>query len=242
MQRPVKILLISDIHGNFPALEAVEQQVRNESFDLIINGGDTTVYAPFPNETIDWLREHNSISILGNTDIKVLHLLEGRKLKKPRKAEKRIMYTWTAEHLTPENRKYLSQIKKTARLDLEGHRIGLFHGSPANDNEHLFQDTPATRFRELTRKTDCNIIITGHSHSPFHKKINDVHFINPGSVGRMFDKNPDASYAIVDLASDLVQVTLYRCPYDVEQVVSKLRKNLMPPIYEDMYRLGRKLN
>jgi len=238
----VKILLISDIHGNFPALEAVEQQVKDESFDLIINNGDLTVYAPFPNETIDWLRARDAISILGNTDIKVLRLLEGKKLKKPQNAEKRIMYTWTAEHLTPENVKYLSEREKRVRLDLEGHCVGLFHGSPVSDNEHLFYDTPTTRFRELTKKTDCDIIIIGHSHSPFHKKINGVHFINPGSVGRMFDKNPDASYCIVDLTPERVKVKLFRCPYDIDKLISKLRDNLMPPVYEDMYRLGRKLN
>jgi putative phosphoesterase len=238
----VKILVISDIHSNYPALEAVDRQVKAKTFDMIINGGDSTVYATFPNETLDWLREHRVVSILGNTDIKVLKLLEGKTFKKPRSAEKRIMYTWTADHLTPENKMYLAEIDNRIELDLEGHLIGLFHGSPANDNEHLFFDTPTTRFRELTRKTGCSIIITGHSHSPFHKKINNVHFINPGSVGRMFDKNPDTSYAVLELAKDRVQVRLFRCPYDIEKVVSGLRKNLLPPIYEEMFRQGRKLN
>jgi len=238
----VKILLISDIHSNYPALAAVDRQVKAETFDMIINGGDSTVYATFPNETLDWLRAHQAISILGNTDIKVLKLLEGKTFKKPRNAEKRIMYTWTAEHLTPENRKYLAGIKNRIRLDLEGFRIGLFHGSPANDNEYLFSDTSAIHFQKLTRKTDCSIIITGHSHSPYHKKINNVHFINPGSVGRMFDKNPDASYAILELAKDWVQVRLFRCPYDIDKVANGLKANLLPPIYEEMFRQGRKMN
>lgn len=238
----MKILLISDIHANYPALEAIARRVKAETFDMIINGGDSTVYATFPNETLDWLRSHRAISILGNTDIKVIKLLDGKTFKKPRNAEKRVMYTWTAEHLTPENRKYLAGIKDRIKLDLEGFRIGLFHGSPANDNEYLFSDTPATHFQKLTGKTDCSIIITGHSHSPYHKKINNVHFINPGSVGRMFDKNPDASYAILELAKDRVQVRLFRCPYDIDKVADGLKANLLPPIYEEMFRQGRKMN
>lgn len=239
---PKTILLISDVHANYPALKAVGKQIRDIKFDLIINGGDMTVYAPFPNETIDWLRNHNAVSILGNTDIKVLRIIDGKKMKKPRNAEKRIMYTWTAENLTTENKEYLIKTDKRAHLELEGHRIGIFHGSPASDNEHLFSDTPTSRFHELAKITDCDIVLIGHSHSPFHKKVNNVHFINPGSVGRMFDKNPDASYAIMELSPEKVNVDFYRCPYDIEKVVTGLRNNLLPSIYEEMYRSGTKLN
>ena len=238
----MKILLISDIHGNYPALEAVDRHADAASFDRIFNIGDATVYAPFPNETLDWLRQHEVISILGNTDIKVIKLLTGKSFKKPRKSEKRIMYSWTADHLTPNNKEYLSAVRNRIKLELEGYRVGLFHGSPEQDNEHLFNDTPATRFQELARKSDCHIIITGHSHSPYYKKIKGTHFINPGSVGRMFDKNPDASYATLELLPDRVKVQHYRCPYDIDKVIRELRNNLMPPIYEDMFRLGRKLN
>lgn len=237
-----RILLISDIHANYPALKSVADQVKNKQFDMIINGGDSTVYAPFPNETIDWLRKNKAVSILGNTDIKVLRLLAGKKMKKPRNPDKRIAYTWTAEHLTSKNKKYLSKIPNRMQLELAGHRIGIFHGSPENDDEHLFSDTPTKRFQELAKKTDCEIVLVGHSHTPFHKKINKVHFINPGSVGRMFDKNPAASYAIMKLSPAKVNVSFYRCQYDIEKVALELRNNLMPPIYEEMYRSGRKLN
>jgi len=238
----VTILLISDIHANYPALHAIDRQVRNMHFDLIINGGDSTVYATFPNETLAWLREHKAVSILGNTDVKMLRLLAGKKMKKPRKAEKRIMYTWTADHLTPKNRDFLAAIPNRLHLDIEGYRIGLFHGSPDNDNEHLFADSPSSRFQKLASKSDFDLIITGHSHSPYHKLINKVHFINPGSVGRMFDGQPDGSYAVLRLAKDNVRVDHFRCPYPVEELVASIRQNQLPSVYEAMYRSGRKLN
>ena len=135
---PANVLLISDIHANFPALAAITDQVKDDKFDLIINGGDSIVYAPFPNETLDWLREHNAISILGNTDIKALQVLAGKKLKKPRKQDKRVMYTWTAKQLTRKNKKFLGDIPGRKIIELEGYRIGIFHGSPADDC-HIFQ-------------------------------------------------------------------------------------------------------
>ncbi len=238
----MKILLISDIHGNYPALEAVARHAGSSSFDRIFNIGDSTVYAPFPNETLEWLRKNGAISILGNTDSKVIKLLKGKSFNKPRKAEKRIMYTWTADHLSPENKTYLAAVPKKATLEYGGYKIGLFHGSPERKSEHRFNDTSSTRFQEIARKSDCDIIITGHSHTPYHKKISKKHFINPGSVGRMFDKNPEASYATLELMPERIKVQHFRCPYDVSKVVDELRNNLMPPIYEDMFRLGRKLN
>ena len=80
-----KILLLGDIHANYPALKAVHNYIRPDRFDLIINTGDFTVYSTFPNETIQWFRERKkTICILGNTDRRVLRILKGKKLKKPK--------------------------------------------------------------------------------------------------------------------------------------------------------------
>lgn len=237
-----RILLVSDIHGNFPALTAIERKTRGCRIDIVLNCGDCVVYAPFPNETLEWLRAHHAVSILGNTDTKVLELLGGRSFTKPRKAEKRIMYEWTARELSPENRAYLAAMPRRAFLVVEGFRIGMFHGSPDNDNEFLFDDTPADRFRELAGKTDCDILVSGHSHTPYHKRINAVHFLNPGSAGRMFDGNPDSAFAVLELAPDCVLVRLFRCSYPVEELIERHRRNRLPPVYEEMYRIGRKLN
>lgn len=238
----MKILLLSDIHGNFPALEAVARQVELTSFDLVCNCGDSTVYAPFPNETINWLRHHKAHSIRGNTDDKVIKLIKGKSFKKPSKPEKRIMYTSTAESLTKENRSYLLGLKKKKRLHISGHILGLFHGSPADHDEFLFANTPDVHFAMLAEAGKETIVVTGHSHSPYHKHIKGVHFINPGSIGRMFDSNPEASYAILSLTAKSVKVKHFRCPYNINKVTQAIRKMKLPPIYCQMYQVGRKLN
>lgn len=247
----MRILLLADIHGNYPALQAIDQQLDAAGFDHIINCGDSLVYAPFANQTIKWLRQQRVISILGNTDQKVIRLLAGKKVKKPSNPEKRIMYTTTAEALSSDNRRYLCSLTTTARLKLRPDgkappaakiKLGIFHGSPADPDEFLFAYTPDARFNELAALTNCNIVTTGHSHSPYHKLVAGIHFINPGSVGRMFDGNPSASCATINIAGDAISVRHFRIAYAVDEVILKIRKENLPDIYTTMYRQGKKLN
>lgn len=247
----IRILLISDIHGNYPALQAIDRQLDAASYDYIVNSGDSLVYAPFPNETLTWLAEHQTLSILGNTDKKTIKFLSDKPVKKPGNPEKRIMYTETAKDLDSGNRRYLLSLRKkqTLRLHLSNEKgqeckktLGIFHGSPADPDEFLFADTADARFHELAGTTNCDIVVTGHSHSPYHKKIAGVHFINPGSVGRMFDGDPRASCATLLVSADAVDVQHFRVDYAIDKVVAKIRENNLPEIYATMYRQGKKLN
>ena len=238
----MNILLISDIHGNYPALEAVSKAVAPLDCAHVLNCGDSLVYAPFANETLDWLRAHRAFSIRGNTDDRVIKLLKGKTFKKPSKPEKRIMYTSTAAILSPENRAFMLELKKKKLLRLGHTFIGLFHGSPVDHEEFLFADTPEKRFKELAKETSCEIVVTGHSHSPYSRYVGGVHFINPGSVGRMFDGRPEAAYAVLSIDKGNISVTHHRCPYDVEAVVSALREQNLPEIYAEMFRTASKRN
>lgn len=238
----MKILLISDIHANYPALQAVATYAPPADFDLICNCGDTTVYAPFPNETIQWLKRHNVISILGNTDRKILRLVKGKQLKKPKKPDKRIMYSWTFDVLRKSSIRYLESLHKKKVYQVNGVKIGLFHGSPENPNEFLFHTTAEDRFRALAKNAEQDIICVGHSHSPFYKQFEGVHFINPGSVGRMFDANPATSFAILEIKKKEITVSHHRVPWKIKKMKKALRDNHLPEIYINMYEQGLKLN
>ena len=247
----LRILLISDIHGNYPALQAIDRQLNATSFDYIVNSGDCLVYAPFPNETLNWLQQHQTFSILGNTDRKVIKLLLGKPFNKPKNPEKRIMYSSTTEELTDTSRSYILSLEKCRKLKLQapgnsGHdqtiKLGIFHGSPADPDEFLFAETPDARFHELASQTNCHIVITGHSHSPYHKKLSNIHFINPGSTGRMFDSDPRACCATLKITEDTISVQHYRIAYDIDRVITKIRENKLPEIYATMFLTGKKLN
>jgi putative phosphoesterase len=242
-----RILLISDIHGNYPALSATHAYFKDTKFDTIINCGDSLVYAPFPNDVLNWLRRHNALSILGNTDKKVIKLLNKKSFKKPAKPEKRIMYQSTAKALTTSNVSFLQSFKKKSLLTVHVEKkaevsVGIFHGSPAANHEFLFATTKSTKFEELAATCSTDIIVTGHSHTPYHKEIGGIHFVNPGSIGRMFDGSPTSSCATITLTTNKIAVEHYRISYDIEAVTREIAKLGLPDIYSQMYRLGRKLN
>ena len=239
----MKLLILGDIHANYPALVAIQNHVRNIRFDGIINTGDFTVYGTNPNETIDWFRKtENSISVLGNTDKRILRILKGKELKKPKKEEKRVMYFWTAQILNDENINYLKSLPKKNEV-LEGSvRAGIFHGTFVKPNESLMPTADKSHFKQLAHASPYQIHIMGHSHIPFYEFVDGVHFINPGSVGRMFDGDPRASFATLDISADAISVAHFRVSYPVEEVIKDLKKHNLPEIYGEMFRTGRKLN
>ena len=238
-----KLLLLGDIHANFPALKTIEKYIRPERFDRIINTGDFTVYSTFPNETIQWFRKRKkTVCILGNTDQRILRILKGKKLKRPKKEEKRVMYFWTSENLLPKNSTYLKSLPQQTDFTVGKIRIGLFHGTLDDPDEELFPSAPASRFQQLAKDASYQVQIMGHSHVPYYKIVDGVHFINPGSVGRMFDGDPRASFAVLNIASGNIAVEHFRIPYPVEKVVEGLRDQRLPDIYAKMFRIGKKLN
>ena len=238
-----KMLVLGDIHANFPALKAIENHVGKESFHRIVNTGDFTVYGTYPNEVAQWFRERkNTICIVGNTDKRVLGILAGKELKKPKKEEKRTMYYWTCENLLPENVRYLKSLPDLQDFTEGSVRIGVFHGDFDDKEEPFCPDSPESRFRELAAKIPCKVHIMGHTHVPFHRIVDGIHFLNPGSAGRPFDGDPRASFAILTVDSGNITVEHYRIPFPVEEVATSLKKNGLPDLYAEMYRAGKKLN
>ena len=152
------------------------------------------------------------------------------------------MYTWTASQLDTKSNTYLCSLQKSYLLRTKDADIGLFHGSPEHPNEFLFPGTASARFAELAKSCSCPIIVTGHSHMPYHKQIGDTHFINPGSVGRMFDSDPSSSCAVLTLSNAEITVTHYRIPYPINETTRELDRQNLPEIYQKMYQLGQKLN
>jgi predicted phosphodiesterase len=246
----MRILLISDIHANFVALEAVAARFPPQGFDLILNGGDSVVYGPFPNETIDWLKSYGALSILGNTDRHVITLLEGNTFKKPRKAEKRIMYGWTAAELREENRRWLRNQPLARDIctppDTLNHGqktiLAMYHGSPADPDEFLFATTPICRYHELAKLVSAPLVTVGHSHQQFTLEAGGVTFINPGSTGRMFDGKISGGCAVITIGKNSSTVDLYRISYSATAVTDEIRRQRLPSIYIEMFLRGRKLN
>ena len=239
----MRIALIGDVHANLPALEAVLDRAHAAAVDAIWNTGDWVGYHAYPDEVVCRLRAENAVSVVGNYDQKVLKFSRRRKQWKKRKRhEKFVAFEWAFNNLSDESKFYLNQLPTEVRMEVEGVRLLMTHGSPASIDEHINLDTPTSRLRELARKADADIVLLGHSHAPMDRTESAVRFVNPGSVGRADDGDPRAAYAILDLLSGAVAVQHYRVDYDVERACRAIRAGGLPRSFEDMVIQGRSLD
>ena len=225
-----------------PALEAVLNDAGRHNYHEIWNLGDFVGYYPFPNEVIDLLRKRKAVSIAGNYDLKVLSFEKNKEKWKNKKApEKYLAFEWTYETLTKQNRKYLASLPEEIRLEVNGLRVLLTHGSPASNEEYICAETTQQRLEELAAMAKTDVVLSGHSHQVFSKQVGKTLFINPGSVGRPEGTKGRATYTILNFGDKSVDVKNYEVEYDVEKTIRAIRKAKLPEDFIKMLRQGKNL-
>jgi putative phosphoesterase len=218
----VRILVISDLHANWPALEAV---AASEAFDRLIVVGDLVSYGPHPREVVDWVRARATITVRGNHDDALASGTDCRCAP----ASKPLAEATRAVHLAllaPEQVGFLGGLPQTATLDASGCRLFAVHASP---RDHLYRytltpDTPDQHLREETAEVPADIVLLGHTHLPMARRVDGRLEVNPGSVGQPRDGNPQAAYAVIEDGD----VSLKRVDYDLERTVRDLRVMPIP--------------
>jgi diadenosine tetraphosphatase ApaH/serine/threonine PP2A family protein phosphatase len=105
------------------------------------------------------------------------------------------------------------------RFELGEQRVRLVHGSPRKVNEYLFEDKPARTFERIAGLSDCDVLVFGHTHTPWIHSYGGVLFVNCGSVGKPKDGDPRAAFAVLELdRAGRVQASIERVPYDAQAV------------------------
>ncbi|MFQ5592580.1 MAG: metallophosphoesterase family protein [Anaerolineae bacterium] len=240
---PSRVALIGDIHANLPALEAVVAHAHQRGTETFWNVGDIVGYGAFPDEVVQRLRRENVISIVGNYDLKVLKVKQKKAKWQTRKhPQKLLAFEWAFDHLSKQSRRYLRSLPQEMRLEAQGRRILLTHGSPASNEEALTPDTPQARLREMAQMAHADVVICGHSHQPFVREVAGVWFINTGSVGRPDDGDPRASYAVLRMGPASLRVQHHRVEYDVERAAATIRELKLPEAFAQMALQGRSLD
>ncbi|TND10268.1 MAG: metallophosphoesterase [Bacteroidetes bacterium] len=250
----MKIALISDIHANLPALEAVLQDIDGRNPDMIFCLGDLVGYAPWPNEVIDLIRSRRIPTIAGNYDEGIgLHSDEcGCAYKTDEeKAMGKISIRLTNEWTTEDRRLYLRRLPAHIALDFqfgtEKIKLLLVHGSPRKINEYLFEDREDKSLLRIMKEEGADIMAFGHTHKPWHRAMSDgeqfVHAVNTGSVGKPKDGDPRAGYVMLHLdeKSSLknaagIRVEFIRVGYDVGKTAQAIEQSGLPVEYAGMLR------
>jgi putative phosphoesterase len=224
----MKLLILSDIHGNWPALEAVIRAERD--YDAVAFCGDIVDYGPCPVECIRWLAEHADHLVRGNHDNALSFDQDCRCMGSFREYSLATR-AWHRTLVTAADRVFLGGIPTVTSFEYDGHHFQMGHATPQGD---MFEYLPMEEWGERVRKLDADFVLLGHTHIQGMQTFGKVTVVNPGSVGLARDRAGEACYAVYDGN----QMLLKRIPYDVSRTLAALRKAPLPqPVIDGLARV-----
>jgi predicted phosphodiesterase len=240
----MRYALISDIHGNLPALDAVLADIADRGVDATYHVGDLVGYSSAPNEVVARLVERGIAGVAGNYDSTVALAYKhcGCRSENARQEElAHISFSWTLEHTSTHTKRLLAALP--FRLDVQplgGHVAGptltLVHATPSSNLVYVTEDRTDDFLRKMAAsagRTSGDAIAFGHTHKPWHRAVDGVHFINTGSVGRPKDGDWRAGYVLLELGAGAPRVEFVRVEYDIAATVAGVRAAGLP---EDFVR------
>jgi len=229
MKPQAEIAVLADVHGNLHALRAVIENAEKRGITSFLNAGDLIGFGPYPTEVTELLRSMSAISVVGNVDLEVFRSVSNGK-------KETVALNFARKQVSKPCRSYLLSLPRCVRLEIAGKRLFMTHGSPESIGEHLNADTPMKRLNEIAKEVKSDIIITGHSHEQFIRELSGAFFLNPGSVGRPGDNNPQAGYATIRF--NPLSFELIRVNYDVAGAAQASRKKGLPESFSQMLLRG----
>ncbi len=238
----MKIAILGDIHGNIEALKAAYDAAVSNNVEKIYHLGDLGGYAPFVNEVVDFLIEHEIEGVQGNYDDAVANDKEhcGCKYEDMIQSEMATLsFEWTKRHATEKSKNYMKSLPFEIVFAVYGKKVKIFHATPMKNNLYWHNDRDEDFFLHMARKAEADIMIYGHTHIPYRKNINNKVFINAGSVGKPKDGDARTCVCIADITPDNVKTEFLRIPYDIEKVASAIIESGLPPYFAEKLRAGK---
>lgn len=249
----MRYALISDIHANLPALEAVLGDIgARADVGATYHLGDLVGYAPWPNEVVARLEADGIAGVAGNYDSTVATDYKhcGCRYEDARQEElSHLSYEWTRGHVGARTKRFLGGLP--FRIDLRpfgGHIAGptvtLLHGNQVLNTVYVDEERPDAFLEKMGAAVGAragDVVCFGHTHKPWHRVVRDIHFVNTGSVGRPKDGDWRAGYVLLDVSGSAgVGVEFVRVEYDVERAAQAIVASDLPNDFADYLRTGGK--
>jgi predicted phosphodiesterase len=247
----MRYLVLSDIHANLEALEAVLSAAEAVRYDRVVVLGDLVGYGADPNGIIDRIRGLQPYALIRGNHDKVGSGIESAE---GFNAVARSAIRWTYDTLTPANREWLAALP-TGPIAVDD-LIEICHGTPFDEDAYVFDDLDALRALHASQRPLC---LFGHTHVQIGYALSgdqftlttlepvrplDVtvtngakHLLNPGSVGQPRDGDPRAGFAMVDTGPRTV--TIYRIDYPIQQAQARILSEGLPDVLAQRLALGR---
>jgi putative phosphoesterase len=218
-----RVAVLSDVHGNAVALEAVLRELEREAVDLVVFGGDLT-WGPLPEATLQLVDRLavTALFVRGNAERALLEPSD-----EPTARER-----WLAERHDAERREFLAGFAEQVVVDVAGlGRVRFCHGSPRSDEELVTPRTPAHRMKALTSGIAERVLVTAHTHLQFDRRVSGIRSLNAGSVGMPYEGTAGAYWAVLG-----PEVELRRTEYSLELAAERYRES-GDPLAEQMIEL-----
>ncbi len=245
LSSPHRIALLSDVHANLPALEAVLDHAAALGVDEIWDAGDSLGYGAFPAECLELLGRTCRRQVLGNYDAKVLKVpRRGTRWAKTKHPLKWQAFRWTWEQLDAGQRERLAALPHQVVETVAGHALVLRH-AVANAREELENGGQRTLIyeklaREYAALDGPVVVLSGHLHQPYVdlEAREDLSLIVAGPVGRALGGDPRAQYTVLELSPGSCQATAHRVAYDTERAARAIRRAGQPEAFAVMVEKG----
>jgi putative phosphoesterase len=227
----MRILLLADLHANWPALNAIK-----EPFDACLILGDLVDYGLEPAPCIQWVKKNASHAVRGNHDHGVAQFVKVQG-KNGFKFLTGVTRQVTQERVTADDRRFLGSLPVSKRVTLDGVKFLMVHATPRDPlDEYAIADVDFWSRR--LADVDAQVVCVGHTHHPYILEVGDKLVVNPGSVGQPRDGEPRAAYAIIDNQ----RVELKRIEYPVEDTVTSVLQSSLPEpakaLLAEVFRTG----
>jgi putative phosphoesterase len=222
----MRIAVISDIHGNMVALDAVLQDLsRQPAIDQLVIAGDLCLNGPQPREVIKAVQELHCPVIQGNVDTEVV-------TDAPHAgAKKRAVVAWTREQIGQDGLDYLATLPQSHLVaNPEGSDVLIVHANPLNQHDAIFPTSPDGLLEHLLEELDPTIgsLVFGHYHVAYTRLWRHLLLVDVGSCGLPRDEDARASYGILTWQDSIWQAEIRRVDYDMKKVIKQLKQCGMP--------------